>query len=485
MLRDRYEADKVFLDISKLLTLEMDPVLEQIDQILDDDKLFKLLRADLAKRYPHTLQTGRNSTPVEVALRMLAIKRLYHFSYETTERQVSDSLVLRRFCRVYLEKVPDDTTLIRLAHLIRPATLEKFNQRITALATQAKVTRGRKLRTDGTVTESHIHAPSDSSLLADSVRVLGRTLTRAKAVLGEQVQTLQETLAAAAGPSAGEVFRNRVRSARRAARQIGEHVGRRSAEAQNTAKKAYRRLVRTTQQTVQQAQQVLTALQAESSQVAERLADTLETFIPRAQQVIDQTVRRVLHGEQVPASEKLVSIFEAHTDIIVRGKVPHATEYGHKVWLDEVDGGIVSAYRVLEGNPRDDTQWEPALQQHEKQFGHPPEQASADRGLYSPDNEACAQRHGVKHVILPQPGYQEQARRQHERQPWFRRGRRWHAGVEGRISVAKRAHGLDRCLDHGRPGFEKWVGWGVIAGNLAVMGRTLAAREARKAARAG
>ena len=112
MLLDRYETDKLF-DCSLTLTNQMDPVLAQIDQLLEDEALYQLIRGDLAGRYPHTKQTGRNSTPVEVVLRMLAVKRLYGLSYEQTEYQVRDSLVLRQFCRVYFEAVPDDTTLIR------------------------------------------------------------------------------------------------------------------------------------------------------------------------------------------------------------------------------------------------------------------------------------------------------------------------------------------------------------------------------------
>ena len=112
MLQDRYETDKVFSSILKL-TNEMDSILAQIDEILDDEEIFQLVKVDLSKRHPKTLVTGRNSTPVEVILRMLAIKRLYGFSYEDTEYHVRDSLVLRQFCRIYFNDVPDDTTLIR------------------------------------------------------------------------------------------------------------------------------------------------------------------------------------------------------------------------------------------------------------------------------------------------------------------------------------------------------------------------------------
>jgi IS5 family transposase len=461
MLQDRYETDKLFESIIEL-TNEMDPILAKIDQLLDDEELYQMIRKDLAKRFPMTELTGRKSTPVEVILRALAIKRLYKLSYEQTEYQVRDSLVLRQFCRVYLEDVPDDTTLIRWANLIRPETLEKFNNRLTQLAMQLKVTRGRKLRTDGTVVESSIHLPSDSSLMADSVRVLGRTLSRTKQLLGEGAELGQE------------VFRNRIRSARRLARQIGEAMRRRSEQAKNEGKKAYKKLVRVTESTIKQAQQVLLVLQEQTEQTAEKLTQTLETFIPRAQQVVSQTIRRVLQEEKVPATEKIVSIFESHCDIIRRNKARKPTEYGHKVWLDEVDGGIVTRWDVLDGNPNDDRQWRPSLEHHIERFGKPPKQASGDRGVHSEENEQVAQELGVQRVVLPKPGRRTEERLEHEKQAWFRRGRRWHNGVEGRISVLKRCFELNRCRDLGEDGFNKWVGWGVIAANLKTIGRKVA-----------
>jgi IS5 family transposase len=242
--------------------------------------------------------------------------------------------------------------------------------------------------------------------------------------------------------------------------------------------KAYQRLVHVTRATVKQAETVVDILKAESSQAAQQLVETLETFLPHVEQALDQTVRRVFEGESVPAREKIVSLFEPHSDIIRRQKAGKPVEFGHKVWLDEVDGGIVTAWRVLDGNPPDAEQWQPAIDHHLQQFDKPPWQASGDRGLYSPDNEAYARRQGVKRPILPKPGRKTEERRQYESQSWFKRGRRFHAGVEGRISVLKRKHGLDRCLDRGEKGFDKWVGWGVIAGNLTVMGRTLAAKAA-------
>lgn len=456
MLIDRHEADNIFERISGL-TIKMSPELAAIDHVLDDDELFCMIRDDLAQRHPNTLTAGRKSTPVEVILRMLAVKHLYDLSYEETEQQVADSLVLRQFCRVYFHPVPDHTTLCRWARLVQPKSLEGFNERILALAIESKLTRGRKLRMDGTVVETTIHYPTDSSLLVDSVRVLGRTLTRAKTKLVGHTELSKET------------FRNRIRSAKAAARQIA-HLSRRGRE---QLKPHYRRLLRATQATIRQARQVLIELQTKSAEQGHQLIETLQTFLPRAQQVLEQAQRRVINGESVPAAEKLVSIFQPHTDIIRRGKPNRDTEFGHKLWLGEVEGGFISQYRVLAGNPADDAQWQPTLERHNQQFNHPPWQASADRGVHSAANEVYAVNLGVKRVILPKPGHKSETRRKHERQRWFWRGRRFHAGVEGRISVIKRKYGLGRCRNRGSVGFERWVGWGIIANNLTMMGRGL------------
>jgi len=465
MLRDKYTVDSLFMLVLEITEIKIDPELIEIDRILDDDEIFRFIKQDLSQRHPKTLITGRNSTPVEVIIREMAIKHLYDWSYEDTVQFVNDSLALRWFCRVYLHPVCSDKTLLRWVNLIRPETLRLFNERLDHIALELKVTRGRKLRTDGTVVESHIRYPTDSSLLEDSVRVLSRLVKRGQAILLDQAELVADT------------FRDRTRSARNAARRIYENARRKSETAKAGVQETYRHLVRITQASVSQARQVLAVVEDRTDQQAQKLKTSLEQFIPRVEQVIAQTKRRVFEGEQVPASEKIVSIFEPHTDIICRGKANRPVEFGHKVWLDEVDGGIVSNYRILEGNPSDKQQWNPSLDHHVELFDQPPDQASADRGVYSAPNEAYAVQIGVKRVILPKPGYKSEARRQHEKQRWFKRGRRFHAGVEGRISVLKRKHGLDRCLYHGDDGFGRWVGWGVIAGNLAVMGTTLARRS--------
>jgi transposase, IS5 family len=456
MLVEHYPLDKRFEELARHFPA-MNAALEKIDPYLEDEKLYRWIKADLSKRYPKTTETGRNSTPVEVVLRMLVVKRLYGYSYEETVARVSDSLNLRRFCRVYLNDVPVDTTLLRWANLIQPKTLEKFNQRIVELAVERKVTSGRKLRTDGTVVESHICSPSDNRLLADGVRVLARTVVRARALVKQAAQ---------------EPFEDLTQAAKQLARQIGETLRKKTDAARTAGRQQYQELLEMTRKTVEWARHTQKQLQKHRDQKVKRLNQVLETFLPRTKQCIDQTRRRILQGEQVPASEKIVSLFEEHTDIIRRGKESRPVEYGHKVWLNEVEGGLVSHYRILAGNPSDEQQWKPSLKAHLKTFHQPPRQASGDRGLFSAANEQLAHELGVKRVILPQRGHRSNARLKHEHKTWFVKGRHWHAGVEGRISVLKRAHQLGRCLAHGLPGFQCWVGWGVLAGNLAVLGRT-------------
>src|SRR3954454_17813693 len=202
MLRDRYAPQDRFALVPSA-GLALDPMLAQLDSLLDDDDVYQRVRADLDRRRPQTTTRGRHSTPVEVILRLLVVRRLYGWSYAETEHFVNDSLVLRQFCRVYLQPVPDDTTLIRWANLIGPATLVALNDRAVALAQAARFTRGRKLRIDGTVVETSIRHPTDSKTLGDGVRVLSRLLRRAKGVLGD-------------GAGLGQAaFRTRTRSVRR------------------------------------------------------------------------------------------------------------------------------------------------------------------------------------------------------------------------------------------------------------------------------
>jgi transposase, IS5 family len=463
MLVDRYPPVALFALVPELLC-RFEPVLRELDRLLEDDVIFRRIKADLARRAPNSVRLGRPSTPVAVILRLLVVKRLYGWSYEEVEHFVSDSLVLRQFCRLSLQRVPDDTTLLRWANLIEPATLMALNERVVALARQLKVTRGRKLRVDSTVVETTIHHPSDSSLLGDGVRVLSRLLRRAKTVLQETTDLGKA------------VFRTRTRSARRLVQGL-HRLGRRTSEtARRAMRAAYARLIAVAQKSRAQAARVCGVLQTRCEAPARRLREQFETVLPRLERVLRLTIRRVLAGETVPAGEKIVSLFEPHTRIIVRHKAGKPVEFGRKLWLEEVDGGIVSGWRVLDQAGPDAAYLAPSLAAHRARFGRAPWLVAGDRSVFSCANEAHAKQVGVERVVLAPSGRANNAERvRTAKQRWFRRGFRFRAGIEGRISVLQRCYGLDRCRDHGEAGLGRWVGWGIVTANLARMARTLAA----------
>jgi IS5 family transposase len=226
-------------------------------------------------------------------------------------------------------------------------------------------------------------------------------------------------------------------------------------------------------------------LQAKADRPAQALVTSLQHYLPLVRRVIAQTRRRVFDGQCVPAAKKLVSLFEPHTAVIRRGKTPpRDTEFGRKIWYSEVDGGLISDYRLLRGNPPDEQQWAASIDQHQKLFGHPPKLATADRGVFSPANEQLAREAGIEFIALPQPGHKDEARQAHEAQPWFRAALRFRAGIEGRISVLRRARQLDRCRNCGEAGLERWLGWGIITNNLVVIATRLARRRPTKAVHA-
>lgn len=265
-------------------------------------------------------------------------------------------------------------------------------------------------------------------------------------------------------------MRNRLRSAWRRAFEISRLA--RSATTRPALVRTYRRLLATTRAVLRDTDRVrrrlghrLPRTRGARRRRLLRLRTTLQQVVPLVRRVVAQTHQRICGGDShVP--DKVVSLFEPHTEAIRKGKVAKPTEFGKLVTIQEADHQIVTAYTVHARRPADATLWVPALETHAAVFGRAPYLAAADRGFSSARNEAAATVRGVRRIVLPHAGPRSPARRTHERQRWFRRGQRWRVGSEGRISVLKRRHGLRRCLYHGPAGTERWVGLGVIAGNL-------------------
>jgi len=203
------------------------------------------------------------------------------------------------------------------------------------------------------------------------------------------------------------------------------------------------------------------------------LRERLETMADQVRRVVRQTKARVLEGiTQFP--DKLLSLFETHTEIIRKGKAAKPNEFGNAVEVQEAENQIITHYEVFEKRTSDQRLLLPAIRAHQRKLGRVPGWVAADAGFYSRVNEEEAKALGVKYVSIPNRNTRSEQRRRWEKQRWFKRAQAWRTGCEGRISVIKRRHGLARCRYHGIQGMRRWVGLGVIADNLINIGRYLA-----------
>jgi IS5 family transposase len=433
-----------------------DPALRTIDEVLGDDDLVDHVVEALGRRHRQSRQRGRPGTPAVVALRMLVLKHLFNWSFDECEREVRANLVYRAFCRIEGERVPDAKTLIRLARVLDGPTLKQLLDRLVAMARERRVVRGGRLRVDTTVVETNIHYPTDSTLLADGVRVLTRTLKRLRATATDGVVRLR-----ARTRSVGR----RVFAIAQLSRQAGQTPGKKA-----RMQRLYRQLMGHTRAVVRQAETAVrqvargTVRGIGRAQVAvEGLAQQLRETGGLVRRVLAQTRARILKGD-THYPDKLLSLFEPHTEAIRKGKAVKPTEFGKLVKIQEAEAQFITDYEVCERRGPDQALWVPSLLRHEQLFGRAPRLAVADAGFASRANERAAYARGVHTVVLPWQRRKGRARR-------VRAALTWRTGCEARISALKRRHGLRRCLYRGFPGMERWVGLGVIANDLLVLGR--------------
>jgi len=439
-----------------------EPWMREVDQLLGDAALVEEVYEAQGKRHPKSQTRGRTQTPAEVALRLLILKHVRNWSYDTLEREVRANLVYRAFTRIGDEKVPDAKTLARLGQAIGPEVIGKLHGRLMELARERGLVQGRKMRVDTTVVESNIHYPTDSSLLGDGARVLTRTMKKVEKATGGLKKRI----------------RDRMRSVNKKVLAIALAGRLKGPEGEERRVERYRELLSLTRKILHQAEGVLEETQNLSGRQQARLKplrEILETMTGRVQQVIRQTKARVLQGiTQYP--NKILSVFEPHTEIIRKGKTSKPNEFGHLAKVQEAENQIITHYEVFAERPEDSQLLVPAVEQHQRQFGRPPRMVAADAGFYSQKNERTIQAMGVRRVAVPSRSTKSSERRRLQRARWFRLGQRWRTGCEGRISVLKRRHGLSRCRYRGFEGMQRWVGLGVIADNIIQIGRCLAAR---------
>jgi IS5 family transposase len=421
--------------------------LAKISQVLSlHPDIAELVGQDLVRGVacPHTGARGMSGDQV---LRVLLLKQMNTFSYRELEFHLADSVTYRTFCRFgALEPTPTRATLAENLKKVRPETLEAIGAMVIRYAAKTGVERGRKVRVDSTVVEANVHAPTDSSLLWDGVRILTRLLKEADKRFGFRLYT------------------DHRRRAKRRMLAI-QHTGSRL---QRTA--AYRDLLKVAGKGMGYAQRAIEHLDGNGH--AQRLAAEIAHHTELLRRVIDQTRRRVLEGEKVPASEKLVSIFEPHTDIIVKDR--RHTLYGHKIFLTAGASGLILDCTVEAGNPADSSMALPMLERQETLYGRLPRQAALDGGFASKDNLKEAKALGVEDVCFQKKcglKVSEMAR-----SSWvYKRLRDFRAGIEGLISFLKRAFGLDRCTWRGAESFASYVQASVLTANLLTLARHLLA----------
>lgn len=444
-----------------------EPWMRHADAVLDDEPLVATVHAALRTRRPQSARRGRTGTPAEVVLRLLVLKHVRNWSYAVLEREVRTNLVYRTFTRIGGAKVPDAKTMGKWGPVVGPDVVAQLHARLVAIARDERVVEGRRMRVDTTVVETNVHYPTDSSLLGDGVRVLTRTMKKVTAIAG----------------AVGATLRDRSRSVKRRLMEIGRIARSKGTQRQEKLTRAYQQLFAATSRVVGHAkrfaQEIRTGVKRTADVVQqaalEGLRQDLDTFVPRVQQVLRQARARILRGD-THAEGKLLSLFEPSTEVIRKGKAGKPNEFGKMVKLQEAEQQIITHYVVYDQRPSDTELVIPAIEAHEQVFGRVPRVVAGDAGFYSAANEDAAHAKGVTRVCIPNRSTKSAARKREQKKRWFKNGQKWRTGCEGRISVVKRRHGMNRSRYKGDDGMKRWVGLGVIADNLINIGRVLASR---------
>jgi len=426
--------------------------LQQISKVLDaNPKVVELAYQDLVRCARPT--TGREGMTAEQVLRCAILKQYRQLTYEELAFHLEDSDSFRGFSRLEMGQYPSKSILQENIKALREETWEAIHRKIIGYAKEAKIETGRKVRIDATAVETDIHHPTDSTLLADGVRIITRWLAEGKEL----------------APTPGYHYSDHRRVVKKRMLTIL------NARKEKARQDAYRDLLIYAGKVREYALAAIPELHThQSREIAELfagkvLAEKLARAVGILDKVIDQTERRVFKGEQVPASEKVVSFFEDHTDIIVKKR--RETEYGHKVFLTGGSSTLILDCRIVRGNPADSEQYETMLDRQQELYGRMPRQVSADGGFASKDNLAYAKKHGVKDAAfakkrgLPVLDMAKSA--------WvYKALRNFRAGIEAGISTLKRAFGLDRCTWKGWEGFGRYVWSSIVSYNLLVLART-------------
>jgi len=442
------------------LTQEWYSLYKNIHAILEQNPaVTDLVHADLTCG-EKKLKRNVEGVASESILRMALVQQIEQLSFRETIVRVDDSQMLRFFCRFYDDPILSHGKYADLVNLIQPETWKKINELIVRFARDKKGFKGKKLRIDTTAVESDVHFPMDSTLLLDCVRVLSRIVRKIKK----------------SDPGLVGKWRARLKNAKRLTQKL-LRGGKKMHTA--TRKCLYKNLIQATERTMSKAQEVRARIERGEGRVLDLarewerqgLALELAHYLPLAEQCVDQARERVLNGNAVPNEKKLFSIFEPHTELLIRGKAGKEIEFGHMIELNQIEGGLITGYATHAKRPAEPPLLERAVEKHKLIFGQVPEVSAGDKGFYAKQTVENVEKMGVEKVCVPKKGRRNEDEERREKSFWFKAAQAFRAGIEGTVSVLKRAFGLWRCMREGFARFESWVATGVLAHNLVLLAR--------------
>lgn len=411
--------------------------LQALSILLDDFPQFiTLVHQNLT--HDDTRATGSNGLSSENILRCLILKQTFQMSYELLAFHLSDSASYRAFARLPLGKFPSRSGLQACIRAIQPETLQQINEQLITHWLGQGVADIAHLRIDSTVVRSHITPPSDSQLLNDGIRVLSRLMTKAKDDIGVKLRFTDQ---------------------RRKAKSLAFRIF----NAKNTEKEQlYPNLLALAKLVTQQAERAIDRVNAESL-ASHAWQESVQHYQQLLHKVIHQTTRRVINQEKVPSGEKLVSLFEPHTDIIVKGF--RDVQYGHKINLATEKSGYITHCSIEQGNTSDKDLFLPVLLAHKATYNQLPCRTIADGGYASQKNVKEGRAIGVRGVgfqknvglTLKDMGLQQRT---------LKKLAHFRAGVEGNISELKRSFGCSTARWKKWSGFQAFVWSSILSYNL-------------------
>ncbi len=427
------------------ITAEFYSKYDRISHLLDENP-------GILNRVHADLESLAEIEASDTVLRLCVCQVVESLSLRETIVRVDTCTALRRFVRVDGGSMMDYSTFCRLRNAIAPETWQKVNRLLAEYAVAQEAISGESLRLDTTAVETDIHWPTDSSLLVDVFGAIQGDLDKARRL----------------GVGLLERRRFHLGAVRKLGLRITRKGGRKGTSSKDL-KPLYKRLIRQVEEVLSTAGAVAKSLR-QARPLDEKLAARLIEFQRLGGQVVSQARRRVILGESVPNEEKLFSVFEPHTELLIRGKAGKPVEFGHMIQIQQGKEKFITDYDVFEHRPVEPALLEPALASHRSLFGSDPTCLAADKGYFEKETiERLAQR--IETVSIAKKGKRTADQIEREHDPIFRHAQRFRAGVEGSISFLKRVLGLARCFSKGWAHFQSAIGTSILAHNLLILSR--------------